>query len=114
MFNTELIRKMFAYEHIYREFNMVDFKFLLKLEEKYSNKVHFKEWVDNNNLIEELKDWLQDKKLEKTFSEVYVIGKTDFEKEMDEIFNEENKDIRMKKLNKCIDRIMSRKENILN
>jgi len=97
MFNIELIRKMFAYEHIYKKFDMDDFKVLLRLEDKYSNQTKFKKWIDNNNLIEELKLWLNDKKLEKTFSEVYVIGKTDFEKEMDDIFKEKNKELRMKK-----------------
>ena len=52
MFNVKLIRKMFVYEKIYRKFEMSDFKFLLNLDDKYIDKKYFKEWIDNNGLIE--------------------------------------------------------------
>jgi hypothetical protein len=99
MFNIELIRKIFAYEHIYRKFDMVDFKILLRLEEKYGNQVKFKEWIDNNNLVKELKEWLKEYKLEKTFSEVYVIGKTDVEIFVDDLYKETDEEKRKQLVN---------------
>lgn len=79
MFNIELIRKMFAYEHIYKKYDRADFKFLLSLDNKYGDQSKFKEWIDENDYIDDLNNWLKEYKLEKAFSEVYVAIKTDTE-----------------------------------
>jgi hypothetical protein len=92
MFNIELIRKMFAYEHIYKKFDRADFKFLLGLDDNYGNQVKFKNWIDENDLINSLKDWLKEYKLEKTFPEVYVATKTDTEMFVEFLY-EHGKDI---------------------
>lgn len=87
MFNIELIRKMFAYEYIYKnKFEMKDFKLLLRLDEQYANQKKFKEWIDKKNLLEQLKNWLKEQQLEKTFLEVYVVGKTSVEEFVDFLY----------------------------
>lgn len=84
MFDIELIRKMFIYENTNnKHFDMKDFKQLLKIDSNLINQKKFKEWIDNNNLLEKLKDWLKAYELEKAFSEVYVIGKTSVEEFVD-------------------------------
>ena len=56
MFNIELIRKMFIYKYTYKkEFDMKDFKQLLKIDSNLINQKNFKEWIDNNNLLKQLK-----------------------------------------------------------
>ncbi|MBY6838777.1 hypothetical protein [Clostridium botulinum] len=111
MFNIELIRKIFIYEKIYRKFEMGDFKFLLKLDDKYINQKYFKEWIDNNGLIDELKDWLTTYKLEKTFKEVYVKDKTDVENLVDSLFESGLCKDRERLLNEYFEK--RKKENIL-
>lgn len=98
MFNIELIRKMFVYNYFYGKFEMGDFKQLLQLNEEYVNQNKFKEWIDENNLVGELQVWLKEQQLEKTFSEVYVIGKTDVEILVDTLYNYGND---MTKEGKC-------------
>ncbi|OSA95743.1 UNVERIFIED_ORG: hypothetical protein B2H93_04795 [Clostridium botulinum] len=105
MFNIELIRKLFVYEKIYRKFEMSDFKFLLKLDDKYINQKYFKEWVDNNGLIQELKEWLIAYKLEKTFKEVYVKDKTDVENLVDSLFKNNSDKNREQLLNEYFEKI---------
>lgn len=84
MDNIKLIRKMFAYEYINKtNFDMKDFKQFIKMDDKYSYQNDFKEWIDDNCLIKELKTWLEKQQLEKTFSEVYVVGKTSVEEFVD-------------------------------
>jgi len=88
MFNIELIRKMFIYKYTYKkEFDMKDFKQLLKIDSNLINQKNFKEWIDNNNLLKQLKKWLDEYKLEKTFLEVYVIGKTSTEEIVDFLYD---------------------------
>ncbi|WP_252225295.1 MULTISPECIES: hypothetical protein [unclassified Clostridium] len=79
MFNIELIRKMFVYNYFYGKFEMNNFKQLLQLNEEFANQNKFKEWIDKNDLVSKLKLWLKNQNLEKTFSEVYVVGRTDTE-----------------------------------
>jgi hypothetical protein len=88
MFDIELIRKMFIYENTTnKKFEMKDFKQLLKLDSNLISQKRFKEWIDNNNLTEVLKIWLKDHDLDKTFSEVYVVGKTSAEEFVDFLFD---------------------------
>jgi hypothetical protein len=88
MFNIELIRKMFIYENTTnKKFEMKDFKQLLNLDSNLISQKRFKEWIDNNNLTEVLKTWLKEHDLDKTFSEVYVVGKTSVEEFVDFLFD---------------------------
>lgn len=88
MFDIELIRKMFVYEHATKnKFDMSNFKKLLKLDNELINQKKFKEWIDNNDLLEKLKEWLNEYELEKSFSEVYVVGKTSVEEFVDFLYD---------------------------
>jgi hypothetical protein len=88
MFDIELIRKMFIYENTNdKKFEMKDFKKLLKIDSNLINKINFKDWIDENNLVEKLKEWLKEQQLEKTFSEIYVVGKTSVEEFVDFLFD---------------------------
>jgi hypothetical protein len=88
MFDIELIRKIFIYEKTTnKKFEMQDFKQLLKFDNKYCNQKEFKEWVNENNSVEELKEWLKKHDLEKTFSEAYVVGKTSVEEFVDFLYD---------------------------
>lgn len=105
MFTIELIRKMFAYEQVYRKFEMSDFKFLLKLDNQYVDQKYFKKWIDKNNLVEKLREWLSEYKIEKSFSEVYVEDRTDVEILIDSIYEETDKEKRKKLLGNYLENI---------
>jgi hypothetical protein len=88
MFDIELIRKMFIYENANnKQFDMKDFKQLLKIDSNLINQKKFKEWIDDNNLLEELRVWLKGHDLEKTFPKVYVVGKTSVEEFVDFLYD---------------------------
>jgi hypothetical protein len=79
---------MFIYENTTnKKFEMKDFKQLLNLDSNLISQKRFKEWIDNNNLTEVLKTWLKEHDLDKTFSEVYVVGKTSVEEFVDFLFD---------------------------
>lgn len=87
-FDIKLIRKIFIYEQINnKKFEMINFKQLLKLDNELINQNKFREWVDNNHLLVILKEWLDEYGLDKTFSEVYVVGKSDTEMLIDFLYD---------------------------